>query len=212
MVLLDALAWLAANPDLLGEALGQHLLMCGAALAIAVVLGIPAAILVLGNRALAAAVINAVNAVRTIPSLAILAAALPIIGIGLWPSVVALTVLALPPVLLNTYVGLTGVDPDVLDAARGMGMTRRRILARVQLPLAAPSMFTGVRTAAVQVLAGATLASFIGGGGLGDFVTAGIAMMDVSRLLAGALPIAALAIGAELLLGWTQRRLFGNAG
>lgn len=212
MVLFDALAWLAANPDLFGEALGQHLLMCGAALAIAVVLGIPAAVLVLGNRALAAAVINTVNAVRTIPSLAILAAALPILGIGLWPSVVALTVLALPPILLNTYVGLTGVDPDVLDAARGMGMTRRRILARVQLPLAAPSMFTGVRTAAVQVLAGATLASFIGGGGLGDFVTAGIAMMDVSRLLAGALPIAALAIGAELLLGWTQRRLFGSAG
>lgn len=212
MVLLDALAWLAANPDLFGEALGQHLLMCGVSLAIAVVLGIPAAVLVLGNRALAAAVINTVNAVRTIPSLAILAAALPILGIGLWPSVVALTVLALPPILLNTYVGLTGVDPDVLDAARGMGMTRRRILARVQLPLAAPSMFTGVRTAAVQVLAGATLASFIGGGGLGDFVTAGIAMMDVSRLLAGALPIAVLAIGAELLLGWTQRRLFGNAG
>ena len=211
MVVLDALTWLAANPDAFGEALGQHLLMCGVALAIAAASGIPAAILVSRNRVLAAVVINAVNAVRTIPSLAILAAALPIIGIGLWPSVVALTVLALPPILLNTYVGLTGVDPDVLDAASGMGMPRRLILARVQLPLAAPSMFTGVRTAAVQVLAGATLASFIGGGGLGDFVTTGIAIMDYSRLLAGALPIAALAIGAELLLGWTQRRLFGDA-
>ena len=212
MAVFDALAWLAAHPDLFGEALGQHLLMCGVSLAVAAALGVPTAILVSRNRTLAAVVINAVNAVRTIPSLAILAAALPIIGIGLWPSVVALTVLALPPILLNTYVGLTGVDPDVLDAARGMGMTRRRILARVQLPLAAPFMFTGIRTAAVQVLAGATLASFIGGGGLGDFMTTGIAIMDVSRLLAGALPVAALAIGAELLLGWTQRRLFGDAG
>ena len=211
MVVWDALAWLAANPAMFGAALGQHLQMCAIALAIAVVIGIPLAVLVSRSRVGAAVAINVVNAVRTVPSLAILAAALPIIGIGLWPSVVALVVLALPPVLLNTYVGLTRVEPDVLDAARGMGMPERVVMARVQLPLAAPSMFTGVRTAAVQVLSGATLASFIGGGGLGDFVTTGIAIMDVSRLLAGALPIAALAIGTELLLGRVQRHLFGEA-
>ena len=205
MVVWDALAWLAANPALFGAALGQHLRMCGIALAIA------AAVVVSRSRVGAAVAINVVNAVRTIPSLAILAAALPLIGIGLWPSVVALVVLALPPILLNTYVGLTRVEPDVLDAARGMGMPERAVMARVQLPLAAPSMFTGIRTAAVQVLSGATLASFIGGGGLGDFVTTGIAIMDVSRLLAGALPIAALAIGTELLLGRVQWRLFGEA-
>ena len=211
MVVWDALAWLAANPGMVGTALGEHLRMCGIALALAVAVGIPLAVLVSRSRLGAAVAINVVNAVRTIPSLAILAAALPIIGIGLWPSVVALVVLALPPILLNTYVGLARVEPDVLDAARGMGMPERAVMVRVQLPLAAPSMFTGIRTASVQVLSGATLASFIGGGGLGDFVTTGIAIMDVSRLLAGAMPIAALAIGTELLLGRVQRRLFGEA-
>ncbi|MDA4834882.1 ABC transporter permease subunit, partial [Enterobacter hormaechei] len=107
---------------------------------------------------LAFAVINSINALRTIPSLAILAVMMPLLGIGLWPSIVALTVLALPPILLNAFIGLRDVDPDAVEAAIGMGMSRGQVLRKIRIPLAAPARFAGARTAAVQVLAGATLA------------------------------------------------------
>ncbi|WP_420104001.1 ABC transporter permease [Bosea sp. (in: a-proteobacteria)] len=209
-LLAGTFAWVATNWSLMRTALLQHAEMSLWSLGLALAIGIPLAIAVLGRERLAAVVINLVNTLRTIPSLAILAAALPILGIGLVPSVVALVVLALPPILLNTYVGLREVDPDLVDAAAGMGMTRGQILRKVQLPLAAPAIFAGMRTAAIQVISGATLAAFIGGGGLGDFITAGIAVMDQQRLLAGAIPIAVLALGVEILLGFAERRLFRN--
>lgn len=209
-LLAGTFAWVAANWSLMRTALLQHAEMSLWSLGLALAIGIPLAIAVLGRERLAAVVINLVNTLRTIPSLAILAAALPVLGIGLVPSVVALVVLALPPILLNTYVGLREVDPDLVDAAAGMGMTRGQILRKVQLPLAAPAIFAGMRTAAIQVISGATLAAFIGGGGLGDFITAGIAVMDQQRLLAGAIPIAVLALGVEILLGFAERRLFRN--
>lgn len=207
----EAAIWISRNGAEFREALGQHLLMCGIALGVGLLIGLPLAVAVNNRPLLAAVAINGVNAVRTLPSLAILAAALPVLGIGLVPSVVALVVLALPPILLNAHAGLRGVDADVLDAAAGMGMRRRQLLWRVQLPLAAPAMFAGARTAAVQVLAGATLASFIGGGGLGDFITAGIAIGDMARLLVGAIPVALLAVGTEFGLAALERRLFGAA-
>jgi osmoprotectant transport system permease protein len=210
-MLLEALLWLANHGSLVRTALQQHLLMSGVSLAIALSIGIPLAIAITRSRTAAAIAINGVNALRTIPSLAILSAALPILGIGLVPSIVALVVVALPPILLNTYVGLREVEAELVDAATGMGMTRAQTLRRIQIPLAAPAIFAGIRTATVQVISGATLASFIGGGGLGDFVTAGIAIMDMPRLLAGALPIAALALGVEIGLGFLERRFFGTS-
>ena len=209
-MLFDALSWLAGHGPVVRTALGQHLLMSSVSLALALAIGIPLAIAILPSRTMAAVAINGVNALRTIPSIAILAAALPILGIGLMPSIVALVVLALPPILLNTYVGLKEVDAELVDAALGMGMTRGQTLRQVQIPLAAPAIFAGIRTATIQVISGATLASFIGGGGLGDFVTAGIAIMDMPRLIAGALPIAVLALGLETGLGFLERRLFGR--
>lgn len=209
--LAGTLRWIAGHGPEMGRLLAQHGEMCLWSLAIALGLGLPLAALVLPHARLAALVIGLVNAVRTVPSLAILAAALPLLGIGLMPSVLALVVLALPPILVNAYVGLRAVDPDLVDAAGGMGMTRGQVLLKVRVPLAAPAAFAGIRTAAIQVIAGATLASFIGGGGLGDLVTAGIAIMDVQRLLAGAIPIALLALGVEALLGLIERRLFGRA-
>lgn len=207
-MLLDALRWIAGNWTAFLAALHQHLLMSAISLAIALVVGVPLAVAVTRSRTAAGLVINGVNSLRTIPSLAILAAALPFLGIGLVPSIVALVVLALPPILLNTYVGLREVDPDAVDAATGMGMTRTQTTLRIQIPLAAPAIFAGTRTAAVQVVSGATLASFIGGGGLGDFITAGIALMDMPRLLVGAVPIALLAVGTETGFGFLERRLF----
>jgi osmoprotectant transport system permease protein len=208
-MLIDALRWMSNNWPMVQSALEQHLLMSAVSFGIALLIGIPLAIVVTRNRLLASIAINSVGALRTIPSIAILAAALPILGIGLFPSVVALVVLALPPILLNTYVGLREVDHDIVDAAAGMGMTAAQTLWKIQVPLAAPAMFAGARTAAIQVISGATLASFIGGGGLGDFITAGIAIMDVQRLLVGAIPIALLALGVEAGLGFVERRYFG---
>jgi osmoprotectant transport system permease protein len=209
-MLLDALLWIPSHWPVMRTALEQHLLMSSVSLAIALLVGVPLAIVITRSRIAATLAINAVNALRTIPSLAILAMALPFLGIGLFPSVVALVVLALPPILLNTYVGLREVEPDTVDAATGMGMTPGQVMRRIQIPLAAPAIFTGMRTAAIQVISGATLASFIGGGGLGDFVTAGIATMDMTRLLVGAIPIAALALGTEAGLGWLERKMFGR--
>nr|WP_246711415.1 ABC transporter permease [Rhizobium leguminosarum] len=136
---------------------------------------------------------------------------MPFLGIGLLPSVVALIVLAVPPLLLSTIIGIREIDASVIDAADGMGMSAAQMLWEIELPLAVPSILSGVRTSAIQVIGGAALASFTGGGGLGDFINAGIAIMNMPRLLVGAVPIALLAIFAELAFGalervFTQRR------
>jgi osmoprotectant transport system permease protein len=148
---------------------------------------------------------NIFNAFRVIPSLAILFLALPYLGLGYLPSLVALTVLAFPPVLINTYAGLRGVDAAVVEAAFGMGMAPYQVLRQVEIPLAVPTILAGVRTAAVEVISSATLASFIGGGGLGDFITRGFALYDVRIMLVGAIPVALLALASEALLSSLQR-------
>lgn len=206
----QAFTWVIEHPEQFNRALGQHLLMSITSIVFALAIGLPLAVAILRSRFAAAAAINSVNGLRTLPSLAILAIMMPILGIGLWPSIVALTILALPPILINAYIGLRDVDADAIEAATGMGMSERQILRKIRIPLAAPAMFAGLRTASVQVLAGATLAPFIGGGGLGDFIAVGVAGMDQSRLLVGAVPIAMLALGTEFLLGQTERLLFGE--
>ncbi len=209
-MLSKALFWIIDHQPEFFRALGQHLLMSGVSLAIALAIALPLAVLIVNHGRFAFAVINTINGLRTIPSLAILAIMLPLLGIGLMPSIVALTVLALPPILLNAFVGLRDVDPDAVEAAIGMGMSRGQVLCKIRIPLAAPAMFAGARTAAVQVLAGATLAPFIGGGGLGDFIATGIGVMDMSRLLVGAVPIAILALATEFLLGRLEKLLFSE--
>lgn len=206
----QAFFWIVDHQDEFFRALGQHLIMSCVSLAIALVVALPLAVLIVNRTGLAFGVINTVNGLRTIPSLAILAIMMPLLGIGLMPSIVALTVLALPPILLNAYVGLRDVDPDSVEAAIGMGMSRGQVLRKIRIPLAASAMFAGARTAAVQVLAGATLAPFIGGGGLGDFIATGVGMMDMSRLLVGAVPIALLALSAEFILGRAEKILFAE--
>jgi osmoprotectant transport system permease protein len=206
-----AISWIIEHDDQFLRALGQHLLMSIVSLVIALLIALPLAVLIVNYGRFAFSVINIVNGLRTIPSLAILAVMMPLLGIGLLPSIVALTVLALPPILLNAFIGLRDADPDAVEAAIGMGMSRGQVLKRVRIPLAAPAIFAGVRTAAVQVLAGATLAPFIGGGGLGDFIATGIGIMDMSRLLVGAVPIALLALATECGFALAQRRFFAES-
>jgi osmoprotectant transport system permease protein len=206
-MLADAWHYIATHPQQFATALGVHIAMSASALALAAAIAIPMGLVAARRAGVALAAINAANIGRTLPSLAVLALAMPILGTGFAPSLVALTLIALPPILTNTIAGLIGVEPDIVDAARGMGMTARQILRRVELPLATPVIFAGLRTAAVQVVSGAVLAAFIGGGGLGDFITAGIAMMATPLLLVGAIPVTLLSLGTDFLFGTLERRL-----
>lgn len=202
-------AWqfLVSHPAQFAAALGVHVALSAAALAIAAGIAIPTGIYAAHRPRAAFAAINVANVGRTLPSLAVLALVMPLLGTGFLPSLFALSLLALPPIMLNTLVGIRGIDPEIVDAARGMGMTTRGILAKIEWPLALPVIFAGLRTAAIQVISGAVLAAFIGGGGLGDFITAGIAMMAVPQLLVGAIPVTLLALGADYAFGALQRRI-----
>jgi osmoprotectant transport system permease protein len=149
--------------------------------------------------------INVGNIGRAVPSLAILALVLPLLGIGFKTALVALTALAIPPILINTTTGLKEVRQEVIDAARGMGLSGSQILTRIQLPIAAPVIFAGIRTSAVQTVASATLATFIGAGGLGDLIVEGLQRRGPEILLAGAFSVALLAIITEIGFGALEK-------
>lgn len=206
-LLRGAFQYFLQNQNAFWEAMRQHLDLSFTALGISILVCLPLGIWIAHRMAVAQVTINIFNSMRVIPSLAILFLALPYLGLGFLPSLVALTVLAFPPVLINTYAGLHGVDPAAVEAAYGMGMAPGQVLRRVEIPLAAPAIIAGVRIAAVEVISSATLAAFIGGGGLGNFVTRGFALYDVSIMLVGAVPVALLALASEAILGSLQRFL-----
>jgi osmoprotectant transport system permease protein len=206
-LLIEAWQFIIAHPDRFLTALGTHIVLSAAALGLAVAIALPVGVWLSGTRRAALVAITTANVGRTLPSLAVLALVMPILGTGFAPSLFALTLLALPPILLNTYTAIRQVEPDIVDAARGMGMTPTEIMRKVELPIAMPVIFAGIRTAAVQVVSGAVLAAYIGGGGLGDFITAGIAMMALPQLLVGAIPATLLSVGADQLFGRLQRAM-----
>jgi osmoprotectant transport system permease protein len=203
----SAVAIVLERPGEFLDALLTHVALSAAALAAAIALAIPAGIWLSRRAGATLLAVNGANVAKTIPSLAVLALMLPILGTGFLPAMVALILLAVPPILINTITAIVRVDAEVVGAARAMGMTRRQTVRRVELPLAVPGVFTGIRTAAVEVVASATLASFIGGGGLGDYITAGIALSEMSELLVGAVPVALLTIATELGFAILQRGL-----
>ena len=186
-------------------ALGTHLLLVAVAIAIGLVVCIPLGILTSRSRVAAVTLINAFNTLRVIPSLAILFLALPYFGLGTTPALIALTILALPPILINTDTAFRRIDPAIREAARGMGMSPGQVLGRVEFPLALPVMLAGIRIALTEVIASATLAAFIGAGGLGLYITLGFAQFEPAILLVGAIPVALMALIAELGLGALQR-------
>jgi osmoprotectant transport system permease protein len=203
----ETYAYYLANQGRFWTELGRHLTLSGSALAIGLLICLPLGIWAARHSRSAQPIINAVGSLRLIPSLAILFLALPYLGTGFAPALVALTVLALPPLLINTYAGLRGVERAVVEAASAMGMTDRQRLMQVELPLAMPVIIAGVRTATVEVVSSATLAAFIGAGGLGLFVTRGFALFEPRIMLVGAIPVAALALISELALGLIERRI-----
>ena len=197
------------GPEGIPVRLAQHLWISFLAMALACVVALPLGIW-LGHRGRGGLLaINVSNAGRAVPTFGVLIifASSDLIGIGDLAAILALAVFAIPPILTNTYVGLREVDPDVKDAATGMGMTGTQQLFRVELPLARPLVFAGLATSTVQTVATATLAALVAGGGLGRFIVDGYARQDYPMLYGGTVLVAALCISLELLLRAGQRRL-----
>jgi osmoprotectant transport system permease protein len=189
----------------LGSMTVRHLFLAGGSLAAAVLLAVPLGLLLERRRESAEGVIRAVGMLQTVPSIALLAFMIPLLGIGVVPAMVALFLYSLFPILRNTFTGVRDADPDAVGAARAVGMTPWQLLRYVRLPLAAPVIMAGIRTAAVINIGTATLAAFIGAGGLGDPIVSGLALSDTRMILSGAVPAAALALAVDALLGWTER-------
>jgi osmoprotectant transport system permease protein len=187
--------------------LGTHVGLSLAAIVIAIAIGVPLGAFAAGRPVARVLTLGGAGALRVVPSLAILTLTLPYLGLGFRPALLALVVLALPPIIINTELGLRAAAPATLDAARGLGMTGRDIRRRVEWPLAVPLLVAGTRTASVEVVASATLAAFIGGGGLGDFIVDGLATDDVGELLLGAIAVAVLALANDAAHGGLRRRL-----
>ncbi len=215
--LADVAAWFGsaerwAGPDAIPVRLGEHLLISGAAVLVAAGVAIPLGVLIGHARRGGAAAVNAANAGRAIPSFAVLVFALQLFGLGAAPALAALVLLAVPPMLLNTYVALRDVDPDVRDAGRGMGMSGAQLLGTVELPLAVPLIMAGVRTATVQVIATAPLAALVAYGGLGRYIIDGILLRDFVRVFGGAVLVVAVSVLAELVFALLQRLVAPGRG
>jgi len=192
------------------EATANHLTLVLIAMAFAIAIAVPLGMFIVHRPTLRNLALALASIFQTIPSLALFGFLIPIPfigGIGRRTAIVALVLYALLPILRNTYVGLTGIDPAILEAAEAMGMTQTQILWRVRLPLARAVILAGIRTATIITIGVATIAAAIGAGGLGTFIFRGVAMVSDAVILAGAIPAALLAIVADLLLSWVERRL-----
>lgn len=185
----------------------QYLKLCGVSIALAIVIGVILGAAVSRNPFLSFIAVNLSGLLRAIPIIAVLIAFVPHFGLGFEPAVIALIILGIPPILLNTYTGIRGVDPAMIDAAKGMGMTTWQIATRIQAPLVTPLVAAGIRTSAVQIIATATLAAFIGADGWGDYIVEGINLFNYTELIVGAVSVAVLAIVVEVLMSWLQRTL-----
>ncbi|MGB7280852.1 MAG: ABC transporter permease [Candidatus Acidiferrum sp.] len=201
--------FLAHRSEILSATL-DHIILVVISVDVAIAIAVPLGMLIVQHRYLRAIALGIASIFQTIPSLALFGFLIPIPfigGIGRHTAIVALVLYALLPILRNTYVGLTGIDPAILEAAEAMGMTNTQILLRVRFPLALSVILAGIRTATVITIGVATIAAAIGAGGLGTFIFRGVAMVSDAVILAGAIPAALLAISADLLLALLERRL-----
>jgi osmoprotectant transport system permease protein len=192
----------------------EHIWLVGISILLAVAIGIPLGILITRWPVANKPVLGTANIIQTIPSLALFGFLLPAPWIGARAdrlAILALTLYALLPLIRNTYAGIRAVDPAIVEAGRGMGLTDRQLLFQVELPLALGVIIAGIRVATVLLIGLATIAAAIGAGGLGEYIFRGLAMVNNAVILAGAIPAAALALLADASLGWLQRRLTPHA-
>jgi osmoprotectant transport system permease protein len=205
MVAQDFFWFIEARLPELWQKTAEHLVLTGMSTFLAILAGIPLGMLVVRRQGLGRLILGGAGIIQTVPSLAMLAFLLPFLGIGFKPAIVALVLYALLPIIRNTYTGLNNIAPEILEAARGLGFTSRQQLLWVELPLAMPVILAGVRTAAVIGVGIATLSSFIGAGGLGDFINRGLALNDHRLILLGATMAAALALLVDFIFGLLEK-------
>jgi osmoprotectant transport system permease protein len=193
------------NQDRFNELLISHVRISASALLIAVLLYVPLGVVFSRLDRVGSSAVGALSSLRVIPSLALVFIFVPWLGFGYRPALLALILLAAPPIVLNTFAGMRSVDASVVEAAQGLGMNRVQVFTRVQFPLALPVMLAGIRSASVEIVASATLASLIGVKTLGQFIFTGISLLDTTYLLAGGLPIVLLVLTIEVVFGGLER-------
>ena len=186
---------------------GQHIYISAVALALGIIVAVPLGMLLTRAPKISGAVIGLASVMQTIPALALLAIMIPIFGIGSTPAIVALFIYSLLPILRNTYLGLTSIDPALIDAAKGMGMNSFQRMWKVELQLALPVIMAGVRLSATYVIAWTALASYIGAGGLGHLIFNGLNLYRSDLILGGSIPVIILALVADFLLGKLEAKL-----
>ena len=201
---LNGFQFVAENPGLIWEKTVEHLILSGAAIGVAIAVAIPIGVWLGHLHRGSFLAINVGNVGRALPSLALIAFGLPFFGISFTNVLVALVVLAVPPMLTNAYTAVDGVDADAVEAARGMGMSPMQIITRIELPLALPLIFAGIRTSSVYVVATATIAAIAGGGGLGDIIV-NQASFRIEGVIGAALCVSALAFAVDFALAGVQR-------
>lgn len=179
----------------------QHIYISGISLLLGVLVAVPLGVALTRAKRVSTIIISLASMLQTIPALALLAFMIPIFGIGATPAIVALFIYSLLPILRNTYLGVEKVDPTLIDSAKGMGMTNWQSIMKVELPLAAPVIMAGIRLSATYVIAWAALASYIGAGGLGDFIFNGLNLYRTDLILGGSIPVILLALIVDWLLG-----------
>ena len=195
------------NADLILDKTIEHITLAGIAVALACAIGVPLGFAIANNAKLSKKTMNVANVIQTIPSLALFAFAMPILGIGAKPAIFALFLYALLPIIKNTLLGIHNVNPSIIEAARGMGMSKFQIMFKVEVPLAIAVIMGGVRIATVTGIGIATIAVLIGAGGLGQLIFQGIGMGNTEMILAGAIASALLALIADFILGMLEEKL-----
>ncbi len=209
-ILESAVGWLS-NPahwqgtDGVPTRLLEHVELSALAVILAILIGLPLGLAIGHTGRGSIVVVSIANIGRAVPSVALIVAFLPILGLGFRTTLVALVLLAIPPIVTNAYAGIRTIDPDLVEAARSVGMNGRQVLSQVELPAALPIVVTGIRTSAVQVVATATLGAIVAGGGLGRYIVDGFALGDTPRIVAGAVLVAGLAILTELVFALIER-------
>jgi osmoprotectant transport system permease protein len=209
---LDPANW--TGTESIPQRIFEHLALCAAAIVTATVIGLPVGLYIGHTRRFAGAAINVANIGRALPSYALVVMILPFsltlspeYGLDPIPTFIAMTLLAIPPILIGAYAGLRSVDADLMEAGRGMGLRERQILTGLELPLASSVIVGGFRTATLQVIATATIGAIIAGGGLGRYIVDGIHNQDYTTVVGGVILVATVAIGADLVLAFVQRRV-----
>lgn len=206
----DVWEYIANNQDYLINLTIQHAHLVLFAIFFGVVIGITLGFLSAYYKPVAAVVLPFAQIMMTVPSIALIGILLPVVGLGFNNGLVALTLYSLLPIVRNTYTGLNEINPSILEAAKGMGLSEKRILWRIKLPLVLPVVFAGIRTAIVMIVGIGAIASYVGAGGLGDLIFRGIARMRPVMILTGAIFISTIAICLDIVMGWIERKLIAR--